>query len=78
MIYIRSLLAGLFALVGLAILLFVGLQVYISVFVPAAVGAWAFGGGWWLPVLALVMILTFVGGFVWEFRRVGRRRLSPR
>ena len=79
MIYLKSVLAGLIALVvipaGLLMTLVIGMLIYASVHPPSGEGSI----GWdpislyrANPVVLLVPVLIFLTGFVWEYRRVAK------
>ena len=74
MIYVKSIVAGVVAVSSVAVLLFVGIVIYVSSW-PLEQGAGAIG---WDPISVvrpgpvLIMLAVFVAGFLWEFRRASR------
>ena len=78
MIYLKSALAGLVAVLSAAVLLFIGIAVYFSILTSREHGEAAIG---WDPISVVrpgpvvIILAVFVAGFLWEFRRVSRKRV---
>jgi uncharacterized BrkB/YihY/UPF0761 family membrane protein len=75
MIYLKSIMAGVVAALSLMVLLFVGIVIRLWVSASKEQGAKAIG---WDPISLirpgplLIILVVFVAGFLWEFRRVAR------
>ncbi len=74
MIYLKSIAAGLVAVLSVTVLFVIG--VVITLLISAKKGG-DVAIGWdpvalFRPVPMMIVLVIFVGGFVWEFRRVSR------
>ena len=75
MIYLKGIVAGIVAVVSVAVLLVVGIVTYLVVSASKEQGEGAIG---WDPVSVirpgpvLIILAVFVAGFLWEFRRASR------
>jgi len=78
MIYVKSIVAGLVAVFSVAVLLFVGIVIYLSLSASKEQGAGSIG---WDPISVirpgsvLMIFVVFVAGYIWEFRRASGKGL---
>jgi hypothetical protein len=75
MIYLKSVLVGIVAVISAFVVFFVGSVIYLRITTSKEQGDAAIG---WDPVSVvrpgpvLVVLAVFVAGFLWEFRRASR------